>query len=429
MKLATLSTEQAPHIFVPLRFFAAAPLFLILTAVILASANGNPFAELRAPVLLAATHALTLGFVSMVMLGALQQILPVVVGSTLPFPALVAGLSHVALTAGTLLFAAGFLLQSRALLNAAWATLGSGLTVFIAAALYSLAQSGVRNGSKTAIILAVLALLIAASLGIVLLSGYSNGYTLDYAALASAHISLALGGWVLLLIVGVSWQVVPMFQLTPPYPHWQSRGLAPALFVFLIVRVMLPVFDNLPSWMATAADQLFWLLVIAFSLTTLFLQQQRKRRIPDATLIFFRLGMISLLYLALLALAMQHTNAGGWLRIQAGLLFLLGFAMSIILGMLYKIVPFLVWFHLFRGGSFHTIPNMKEIIPEPWVWRHLWLHLATVASALFAPLSLLAAQLLILCLLLQGALLGYSVFSAIATYRHTLQRLDQLHQA
>lgn len=425
MKLVALSTEQAPHISVPLRFFSAAPFFLLLTALLLAMADGNPFLQQRNPALLAATHTLTLGFISMIMLGALQQMLPVAVGNTLPFPGLVAWLSHVALITGTLLFAAGFLQGSPVLLSAAWPVLGLSFAFFISAALYSQARSAARNASKTAIILAILALFAATGIGMLLLDGYSSGSSLNVKQFASAHIALALGGWVLLLIVGVSWQVVPMFQLTPQYPRWQSRGLAPVIFLLIAVQAALLVFDSPLRWLEAAAYNLFWLLALAFGFTTLLLQQQRKRRIPDATLSFFRIGMVALLYVALLALAMQNSSLADALKIHAGLVFLLGFAMSLILGMLYKIVPFLVWFHLFRGGSFHTIPNMKEIIPERWIWRHLWLHLATLAAALPAPLSDFAAQLLILCLLLQSLLLGYTLFSAIATYRHTLQRLQQ----
>ena len=84
MSSASLSTEQAPHISVPLRFFAIAPLFLLLAALILAITDSNPFENARTPAMLAITHCITLGFIGMIMLGATQQILPVVIGSPMP---------------------------------------------------------------------------------------------------------------------------------------------------------------------------------------------------------------------------------------------------------------------------------------------------------------------------------------------------------
>jgi hypothetical protein len=67
---------------------------------------------------------------------------------------------------------------------------------------------------------------------------------------------------------------------------------------------------------------------------------------------------------------------------------------------------------------------MKEIIPEPWMWRHLWLHRATLFVALFAPWWDASAWLLALGLMLQGVLLGYELITAISTYRRTRERIE-----
>ncbi|MCR4297804.1 MAG: hypothetical protein NUV75_03465, partial [Gallionella sp.] len=110
MKIASLSPDQAPPISVPLRFFAVAPVFLALAALLLATAGGNPFADLRSPAQIAATHHITLGFMAMVMFGAIQQLLPVVIGSPMPVPRLVTWFTLLPLIAGTLLLSAGFAL-------------------------------------------------------------------------------------------------------------------------------------------------------------------------------------------------------------------------------------------------------------------------------------------------------------------------------
>lgn len=424
MKLIALSTEQAPGINVPLRFFYTAPFFLIAAALMLVMESGNPFTNTHTPALLAATHSLTLGFITMIMLGALQQVLPVVIGSPLPAPRFVAWFSHLALITGTLLLSGGFILNNPTLLTIAWPLLGLCIAVFISATLISLARAAAHNASRTAIFLAILALIGTAILGMVLARGYATGLFLDYPRLAAAHISLALGGWVLLLIIGVAYQVVPMFQLTPNYPNWMMRGLAPAIFVFILASPVLALLNVDCRWIEIVFEILFWASIACFAVTTLLLQKDRKRMIPDATLIFFRLGMISLLSIALLAITAQNITNNELIKITGILLFLLGFAMSLILGMLYKIVPFLIWFHLFRGGSFHTIPNMKEIIPEAWVWRHVWLQSFTLCAVLAAPWWKIAADLLILCLFLHGVLLIYILTTALATYQRTLRKLE-----
>jgi len=134
---------------------------------------------------------------------------------------------------------------------------------------------------------------------------------------------------------------------------------------------------------------------------------------------------MALLCAAMLSLSTQFFPTIDHIVKLSAVLFMLGFAMSLINGMLYKIVPFLVWFHLFRGGVKRGVPNMKEIIPEQWMWRHLWLHRGTVFAVLFAPWWHAAAWTVSLGLLLQGMLLGYALLTAILIYRRTLQSLEE----
>ena len=426
MKTVSLNTEQAPPISVPLRFFAVAPLFLVLAALILLSGTDNPFSDPHMPALLAATHCITLGFMANIMVGAMQQILPVVIGSPMPASRLTAWLIFLALVSGALLLPAGFVLEQPSLLNLAWPLLLLAFLTFIGASLISLARSSARNATRTALQLSVCALAVGLSLGALLAHGYATGTVLPVAGdLPSAHVSLMLGGWVLLLIVGVSFQVVPMFQLTPNYPKWLTVTLAPGIFVSLLLNELFLLFQTETHWPVVVAQSMFWVLAGCFAVATLSVQHKRRRRVADATLSFFRLGMVALLCSALLAMATLLIQVADRLEMLIVVIFLLGFAMSVMHGMLYKIIPFLVWFHLFRGGVKVGIPNMKEIIPERWMWRHWWLHLGTLLAALCAPWCMTAVWLLALGFLLQGIVLGYALFTAVKVYRRTLARLEQ----
>lgn len=425
MKTVSLNTEQAPPISVPLRFFAVAPLFLLIAALALLAGTDNPFSDPHTPALLAATHSITLGFMAIIMTGAMQQILPVVIGSPMPASRLTAWITFLALTLGALLLPAGFMLGRPLLLDLAWPTLALAFLTFIGASLISLARAPAHNTTWAAILLSIFALAGAVGLGMLLAHGYAAGSLLPYARLAAGHVSLALGGWVMLLIIGVSYQVVPMFQLTPNYPKWLTIVLAPALFIVLLLNSLSLSFDAGAHWLVVAGHCLFWLFACCFAAVTLWLQSKRRRRVADATLSFFRLGMVALLCAAGFSLATFFLPLSDRFMTLAVVIFVLGFAMSLMHGMLYKIVPFLVWFHLFRGGIKVGVPNMKEIIQEPWMWRHLWLHRGTLLAALFAPWWHAAARLVALGLLLQAVLLGYALLAAISVYRSTLARIEE----
>ena len=288
---AGLAFEQAPPFSLPLRFFLTAPLFLLAAAALIVWAP-ETLASRSTPQALALTHAITLGFLAMVMLGALTQMLPVVAGSPLPAPRFVTGFSHVLLTLGTVAMMTGFLAAEPAAFGAAIALLGGGFTLFLAAAAISLARA-VASVTVSSLRLALLCLGLTLLIGLVLAQLRTGwGVPLSVVVTAAAHAAFGLLGWILLLVIGVAYQVVPMFQITPPYP------------------------------------------------------------------------------------------------LLLGVLFIGGFAVSVVSGMLCKIVPFLAWFHLQAQLQAHagSIPTMKEMIAERWKRGQFRMHV-------FACVLLVAAVL------------------------------------
>lgn len=64
--------------------------------------------------------------------------------------------------------------------------------------------------------------------------------------------------------------------------------------------------------------------------------------------------------------------------IALGVLMLVGFAMAVVNGMLYKIVPFLVWLHTSahlkrQGRNPRAAPRMQHVIPPPRMRDQFWM--------------------------------------------------------
>lgn len=386
-----LSYEQAPPFGTPLRLFLVAPAFLVLAALLALYAPDAWLASRWTPITLALTHLLTLGYLGMIMVGALLQMLPVVVGSPVPWVGPIGWLALVGISAGTLLLAAGFLLGDPTLLLLAALALALGFLPFLAGTLLSLVRARALPHVAWPMRQAWLALAVTFALGLALASGLAGLWDMpDPLGLTGLHAAWGLGGWVLILVVGVAYQVVPMLQLTPPY----AKGIMTALTWSLPAALLIfTIAWFLPAPPARGVEALALLLGLAsaaaFALATLRLQGQRRRKLGDVTLDFWRLGMASLIGLALLSPA-AIMEANPWREAAqqlVGLLFLLGFAASVINGMLYKIVPFLGWFHLqaqTRAGA-GKIPNMKQYISEDAARWHFRLHLAAVVLLLPSP--------------------------------------------
>lgn len=385
---AGLSLDQAPPISVPLRFFLSAPLFSFAAALLLLWQGPDMLLSRWHPALLGATHMLTLGFLGLIMMGAIMQMLPVVAGTPIRHPLWAARIIHILSTAGIILLCTGLILGSQTALRASLPLLGIALPSFAALTLFTLRKAQAQNMTARAMRLAALMLAATAILGLLLLSNHAYTWWLQVReSVTNLHLSWGLLGWAGLLVVGVAFQVVPMFQLTPAYPRLMSRWLA--IFIFLLL-LLLPLSLSFPALRLPLGIALSGGLAL-FAITTLRLQSQRKRKMPDVTMSFWRGGMLCLLLAITLWLAGQIFQWGGDVKygLLLGLLMIVGFAMSLVNGMLYKIAPFLVWFHLQskRKPGEPIAPNVRLILPEIRARRQMWLHFTAFTALMAAVLQ------------------------------------------
>ncbi len=419
----SLSLSQTPPLSVPLRFFLTAPLFLAAAAVLLMfSGDALPLGR-WGPMVLALTHLVTLGFLGMSMVGAVQQLLPVLIGTPISRPRLVSTLLHLPLLLGSASLAAGMGLSLPALLQLGGLLLAAVFLLFTAITAHCLWRTRSTHATVSAMALALIGLLLLAGMGLWLL--WYGQWQLPLAhPLTRLHIGWGAGAWIGALLIGVAYQVVPMFQITPEYPAVVRRRLIPAIGLLLVgwggSYVWFPSLQPLFS-------HLLALLFILFALQTLSLQAQRRRRLADVTLDFWRLAMGCLILAALLWPLTRWLNLPS-LELVVGALFLLGFAGSAVNGMLYKIVPFLVWLHLnnrlqAQGSWQGGVPNMKQIIAVAATRRQYRLHLLALAVLLLTlgmP-SLVPAWIAGGLWLANAAYLWWNLVQALRLYRRCLQ--------
>ena len=395
MNTGGLALEQAPPISVPMRFFLTAPLFGVAAGLLLLVMGPDLLLNRWTPGTLAATHLLTLGWLGLVMCGATTQMLPVVAGSPVPGVRWVSVAVHLLVSAGTVLLCAGFLTGASGWLELAGVTLGAGFALFITALIMALTRVGSVTPTVTGMRLALGALLVTVALGLVLLASLGGALGLSRPLLVTdIHLRWGLLGWIGWLVIGVSYQVVPMFQMTPEYPRWMARLLLPGLFATQLAWTALMVVDGGDTVWTRGVQLLQGMGYGLFAAVTLWLQWRRKRRLPDVTLLFWRIGMVILLIGLLIGLGLVVVSEGrqaAQTPLLLGVMLLPGVALSVAIGMLYKIVPFLCWFHLQHRkimahprSSAVKIPNMKEFMPDRLVRRQLGTHLLSLLMLIAA---------------------------------------------
>jgi len=369
-----LSLDQAPPVSVVFRFFFSGSLFGILAGILILIFKTNIFNShsLEAITL---THTLTLGVMLSFMFAALFQMLPVIAGVTLKSPIQKANIVQYPFILGvtTLLFA--FNISTPILFIISTLLLGGSILYITVVMLKNLIILPNHSSSSKGILLTLISLFIVIILALYLtgtLAGIFAGTY--YTEVKEAHYSFALFGWIALLIISISFQVIEMFYVTPPYPKFVSKYLPLALLSLLTITTIIGFFS---SYMWMLSNILLALLLSGYALLTLKKLTQRKRPLTDATVWFWRLGLSSLILSMLFMAISQFKEIAA---IQAlSYIFFTSFALSIVFAMFYKIVPFLTWFHLNSQGYF-TAPMMHEVIHPKTAKKHLYIHLATIVS-------------------------------------------------
>ncbi len=403
-----LSLDQAPPISVVFRFFFTGALFGILSGISILFYGVEIFdASTTAAITL--THMLTLGVMLSFMFAALFQMLPVIAGVTLSSPILKANLLLYPFVLGvvTLLFAFNMPHISW-LFMVASVLLGISLIDILFVMLKNLLQLEHHTASSKGITYALLSLLFVLLFALymaVSLGGLIEGTY--YLQLKEAHYSFGLYGWISLLIIAISFQVIEMFYVTPAYPDLISKHLPKVLFFLLLLSSILALFWP-HAWFLS--DIFLIVLLGSYALITLKRLTQRKRPLTDATVWFWRMGLSSLL-LSLLSIAMTLFTTQEMFKALSYILFA-SFALSIVFAMFYKIIPFLTWFHLNSQGYF-TAPMMHEVVHPKTAKKHLYIHLATVITFI---MSIFMTKLIFLAGILTIFSFGWMTYQIIHAY-------------
>lgn len=414
-----LSFDQAPPISVPYRFFLVAPWFGVMAGILLAWSGADALASRWTPEALALTHLIALGFMLQAMAGAVFQFIPVAVGGNVWRPRLVANAVQPLLVLGTLFLVAGFLSGRFGLLSAAVPLFLLAVGGFVFAVALALWRTPATGMTLWAMRMAFGGLAVTVLLGTLLAESLARGLAVPMIELTNIHLAWGLGGWALMLLAGVSYHVVPMFQLTRPYPAWFTRGFGPLLLLLLLAWSGQYVLGDSRWPVATGA--LLLAVCFAYGAMTLWLQYTRRRKIHDATSLYFRVAMLSLAAFAVSGAAYFLIPAIGadprtvvWL----GVLAIVGVFVSAITGMMYKITPFLNWLHLQRlGAPMSAVPNMKKMLDADAMTGQLRLHVLALLLVLAAVWLPGLARLAGVAFAGSSAWLGWNLICTVRRYR------------
>jgi len=426
MDLSGLSMHQAPPFRAVYRFFLTAPLFISAAGIYLAVGGTALFDTHISSLLAGFVHLVTLGFLTMVMFGAIMQMMPVMVGAIIPRPLLFSSLVYIPFTLGLLFLVSGFIanifdLVLPGLFFAAFVLLFFSIGLYITTILSRLFGFKVKSLILMNLKLVVISLIFAAGAGLLLVYGRISGNFFAFEpGMLSLHLYWVMAGWVFSLINVVSFQIVPMFYVTPEYPVHMKKFNIPVIFLTgLLFSFAWVIPEPFVELYKTLVGVVWALSAFYFSVFTLSRLSNRKRKLPDNTLLFWKLSMVMLVLVSLLWLfdTAYPVISREKFFLVSGILFLVGFAVSLVNAMMYKIIPFLSWFHPAGKGIMDT-PNMKEMLPDKKIRLQFIIYFAALLflllSVFYPALFLLPAGTLFI---ISGILLWMNLYGCVKVYK------------
>lgn len=387
-----LSTSFAPPFSLVRNHFVVSIISYVGLAVALVLAAPWMQGHYFQPHLLGMAHLATLGWITMVMMGALYQLVPVALETRLRsvrlahltfwlyLPGAIGLIGHL----WTYSTGAGLWMSGLLLLIAFAIFVGNLFATLAQVEKWSLTGIHLLAAFSCVLLAAILGFLLAIHLG----RAFLPGDHLDY---LRAHAHLAFLGWVLLVVMGVAYKLIPMFSLShgfSPAPGKWAFGLVSVGMVGLMTAWAY----GGPSGLEIFYASLLALGVLAFlwQMATVFRRRLRKQLdigLQHTVVSFVFLGAAALLGVAQLFVPDEWSS-----RLREGLqllyawVALIGFVGFIIVGQMYKILPFLVWFNKYSDKVGQTkVPLLKDMFDERLAKAELWLMLAgffVAASAL-----------------------------------------------
>lgn len=430
MRMTGLNFEAIPALSSPLRFYLTAPVFALFAAILIALHGEALWLSRWMPVTLAVTHIIALGVMAMIMIGSLFQVMPVLCGAAIPITGWRLHLFHFSFVCGVVTLAAAFLGWLSFLLP--FALLAFSLGYFCLTLVWLLVTQAKGEQTRLPILLAIVALAALLVLGLVLLSGYLWGFFPSVGkTLTNLHAGIGSFGWIMVLVMAVSFQVIPMFHVTPSFSKkWRHSVLG--LLVMGLIFASGQAFDFPLSW--------GWFLCIAatglYCVITLERLSKRKRKLPDVVINYWQLGLANLmlacgvlLWMLLPierpALIMQWQTK---LEVLLGFVFGFGFVLAIIQGMLLKIVPFLISLHLQRlmmqnPMAMIPLPDHYQLISRARMKRQFYSYLALLAALWLSVCWPVATPLLALVFALNWLTIAHNLYGAITLYQISRDKL------
>lgn len=366
-----IKPERSPDLSLPLRYMVTALVAFVLFATAVPFVAPDVLRGYDNPHVFSLVHLAVLGWITMIMMGALYQLFPVALQAEIYSVRL--GKWNFWLFAGGV---AGFVPSFYFWWTPGIAIFGAcavaGVIHFVSNMLRSYASVKVWNAMAHYVLCALGWLTLTVLVGFVYALDELFGWFDITPNILAAHAHLGLAGWLSLTLMGVSYKLMAMFSLAHGHdeklaklnlPLWNLGliGLAASL-VFAPHTPFVPLFAVVLDLSAT---------IFVIDMVLLFRRRRRRGISLEQWHAFISFGSLLVAAAMGVVLASGHPLTSTWVAAY-GYVILVGWLGFSIVGKYYKIIPFLLWVHRYsKKIGTQPVPLLKDMMDERWGYASL----------------------------------------------------------
>ncbi|MDD2450059.1 MAG: hypothetical protein PHS42_06265 [Sulfurimonas sp.] len=320
----------------------------------------NPQSPLDDFSIIAWVHLYMLGFVMMAIFSAMAQLGPVVTEAK-HHNVYVFKYIWIFLTLGLSLMLVGFYINLNFLLYGGALVLVA-MSIYIVEFFLTLKNARRKTTITTAMKMSNLFLLLGIINGLVMALGFNSYLDIAPHSLLKAHTFGLVVGFVTLLIMGISIILVPMFGFSKRISDDEFAKSFYTLCVGVILMLASPLFLTAQLEFASYALTIIAILLYFFQL--LKMTKSRKKVVHDIWAKSIYVGFGSFIASFLLYIVYLISQDAEILKVASWIM-LVGFFGFLIIGNLYKIIPFLLWFEIYSPLiEEQNVPMLHELLPS-----------------------------------------------------------------
>lgn len=415
--------QSQASFYLPFSFMITAFLALfVFTILIIVAGPLLDVATIRSPLGIGAMHLFILGFATMLAMGAVYQLVPVVINGTL-FSNKLGIINYFMYTSGSVGLLIGFFQFNPIVLISSAILAVVGVIIFVVNISLTIAKAKAFNSILFATVSSFIYLLLTVFTGLLMGLNFSFGFLgTSHTSLLAAHIWFGLIGWFMFLIVGYSFKMLPMFYLA----HGQSVKLQKWVLILFHVSLLLITmnfFLQLGFFVTIVGLITFFVALGLYRYHIYEIQQKKFKRNPGKGItltVYVVNAFIFIVGLVIVALMIKPELFGSLSFLTAiSVIYLFGWLGVTILGYLSKIVPFLWWTFRFgdRVGK-ENVPSLHDMIDE----RKIFYRLLFIYSSIILLAIGVALQISLLALVAQislGVFIAYYLIHILSVFTYS----------